>query len=270
MKFHRAAQFMRVPPDLTTAIRLSVYCFHCIHGIVMLKPKVRSGNRREAALWRERPRDASWIVSDFVRAMNEANRVKLAWVSGWSRSRYVNSWHLIPYDQSGFKELNPRRRVSLKLRQNPRRLAPPSRVLASQHRPDAEGLISILKCLKLTIDIIFQCHFIAHLMRSNARDYANSDSGPATTSQANLQIPDPCSFRVLDCSPRSGLRVLYELSIYPSSGRFGGTVQVCEYEICRIVARLSTIGKQKSSAMWFCFWVDIRFSSFGGDTETDT
>jgi hypothetical protein len=24
-----------------------------------------------------------WIVSDFVRAMNEANRVKLAWVSGW-------------------------------------------------------------------------------------------------------------------------------------------------------------------------------------------
>jgi hypothetical protein len=27
-------------------------------------------------------------------------------------------------------------------------LAPPSRVLVSQHRPDAEGLISILKCLK--------------------------------------------------------------------------------------------------------------------------
>jgi hypothetical protein len=34
---------------------LSVYCFHCIHGIVTLKPKVRSGNRREAALWREQP-----------------------------------------------------------------------------------------------------------------------------------------------------------------------------------------------------------------------
>jgi hypothetical protein len=30
------------------------------------------------------------------------------------------------------------------------------RGLVSQHRPDAEGLISILKCLKLTIDIIFQ------------------------------------------------------------------------------------------------------------------
>jgi hypothetical protein len=27
-------------------------------------------------------RDTRWIVSDFVRAMNEANRVKLAWVSG--------------------------------------------------------------------------------------------------------------------------------------------------------------------------------------------
>jgi hypothetical protein len=63
-------------------------------------------------------------------------------------------------------------------------LAPPSRVLVSRHRPDAEGLISILKCLKLTIDIIFQSHFIAQLMRSNARDHANPDSGPATTSQA--------------------------------------------------------------------------------------
>jgi hypothetical protein len=28
-------------------------------------------------------RDTRWIVSDFVRAMNEANRVKLARVSGW-------------------------------------------------------------------------------------------------------------------------------------------------------------------------------------------
>jgi hypothetical protein len=54
--------------------------------------------------------------------------------------------------------------------------------LVSQHRPDAEGLISILKCLKLnTTDIIFQSHFIAHLMRSNARD---PDSGPATILQA--------------------------------------------------------------------------------------
>jgi hypothetical protein len=68
MKFQRAAEFMRVPPDLTTFSALpslcvfhltwllllytntwlSVYCFHCIHGIVTLKPKVRSGNRREA------------------------------------------------------------------------------------------------------------------------------------------------------------------------------------------------------------------------------
>jgi hypothetical protein len=49
-------------------------------------------------------------------------------------------------------------------------VATPERVLVSQHRPSASGLISILKCLKLTIDIIFQCHFIAHLTRSNARE----------------------------------------------------------------------------------------------------
>jgi hypothetical protein len=56
MKFQRAAEFMRVPPDLTicysdyTNTWLSIYCFHCIHGIVTFKPKVHSGNRREAAL----------------------------------------------------------------------------------------------------------------------------------------------------------------------------------------------------------------------------
>jgi hypothetical protein len=95
------------------------------------------------------------------------------------------------------KELNPRRRVYVEIPKPARVelkcshasgfdviLATPERVLVSQHRPDTEGLISILKCLKLTIDIIFQSHFIAHLMRSNARDHANPDSGPATTSQA--------------------------------------------------------------------------------------
>jgi hypothetical protein len=64
------------------------------------------------------------------------------------------------------KELNPRRRVyveipkpsrvELKCSQNPEVLAKgfdvilvtPERVLVSQHRPDAEGFISILKCLK--------------------------------------------------------------------------------------------------------------------------
>jgi hypothetical protein len=64
-----------------------------------------------------------------------------------------------------FKELNPRRRVyveipkpsrvELKCSQNLKALAEgfdvilvtPSRVLVSQHRPDTEGLISILKCL---------------------------------------------------------------------------------------------------------------------------
>jgi hypothetical protein len=57
-----------------------------------------------------------------------------------------------------FKELNPRRRVyveipnpsrvELKCSQNYVILVTPERVLVSQHRPDAEGLISILKCLK--------------------------------------------------------------------------------------------------------------------------
>jgi hypothetical protein len=56
-------------------------------------------------------------------------------------------------------------------------LPTPEVVLVSQHRPDAEGLISILKCLKLTIDIIFKIHFIAHLSRSNATYHANPDSG---------------------------------------------------------------------------------------------
>jgi hypothetical protein len=62
------------------------------------------------------------------------------------------------------KELNPRRRVYVEIPK-------PARVE--------------LKC--------FQSHFIAHLMRSNARDHANPDSGP-------IWVPDPCSFRVLDCS----------------------------------------------------------------------
>jgi hypothetical protein len=54
MTFQRAAEFMRVPPDLTTAtlykyiaLRLlfPLHSWHCY-----VKPKVRSGNRREAAL----------------------------------------------------------------------------------------------------------------------------------------------------------------------------------------------------------------------------
>jgi hypothetical protein len=113
--------------------------------------------------------------------------------------------NLLCYQQTentnnGLKELNPRRRVYVEIPKPvrvelnasgfdyilapPVILATPERVLVSQHRPDAEGLISIPKCLKLTTDIIFQSHFIAHLARSNARDHTNPDSGPATTSQA--------------------------------------------------------------------------------------
>jgi hypothetical protein len=46
---------------LYTNTWFSVYCFHCILGIATFKPKVIharfvcSGNRREAAHWRERP-----------------------------------------------------------------------------------------------------------------------------------------------------------------------------------------------------------------------
>jgi hypothetical protein len=61
------------------------------------------------------------------------------------------------------KELNPRRRVYVEIPKPSRvelkcnasgfdvELATPERVLVSQHRPDAEGLISILKCLKANI-----------------------------------------------------------------------------------------------------------------------
>jgi hypothetical protein len=69
------------------------------------------------------------------------------------------------------KELNPRRRVYVEIPKPARVelnasgfdviLATPERVLVSQHRPDAEGLISILKCLKLIIFQSFYCTFSA-------------------------------------------------------------------------------------------------------------
>jgi hypothetical protein len=69
---------------LYTNTWLSIYCFHCIHGIVTLKPKVircvlGPGRKR---LFEGNGRDTCWIVSDFVRALNEATEVKMAWVSG--------------------------------------------------------------------------------------------------------------------------------------------------------------------------------------------
>jgi hypothetical protein len=79
MKFQRAAEFICVF-HLTWLLLLytntwfSVYCFHCIHGIVTLKPKVRSGIGGKR-LFEGNSRDTRWFVSDFVRAMNEANRV---------------------------------------------------------------------------------------------------------------------------------------------------------------------------------------------------
>jgi hypothetical protein len=58
MKFLRAAEFMRFStwPDYCYSIQIHGYpSIVSIAFIVTLKPKVRSGNRREAALCRERP-----------------------------------------------------------------------------------------------------------------------------------------------------------------------------------------------------------------------
>jgi hypothetical protein len=79
-------------------------------------------------------RDTRWIVSDFFREMNEANRVKLAWVSGWSngeldRSILHNCVHCdnptsiqIPPDTwpSYLCGLIPRRRQSIRTAVYPR------------------------------------------------------------------------------------------------------------------------------------------------------
>jgi hypothetical protein len=97
-------------------------------------------------------------------------------------------------------------------------LATPESVLVSQHRPNAEGSISILKCLKLTIDIIFQSHFLAHLTRSNARDHANPDSGPATTSWNTNTGCD-----VMSCDTH--LRLRHDVT-------FDGIVQTIPGSIC--------------------------------------
>jgi hypothetical protein len=37
-------------------------------------------------------RDTRWIVSDFVRALNEATEVKMAWVSGWGSNMCNPIW----------------------------------------------------------------------------------------------------------------------------------------------------------------------------------
>jgi hypothetical protein len=54
-------------------------------------------------------------------------------------------------------------------------LAPPSRVLVSKHRPDAEGLISILKCLKVKSYVLsLPGRVLVELPRPSALTEANA------------------------------------------------------------------------------------------------
>jgi hypothetical protein len=100
MKFQRATEFMRVPPDLTTAtlykymvLRL-LFPLHSWHCYVQTESNTARwqlcargiGGKR---LFELNGRDTRWIVSDFVRALNEATEVKMAWVSGWLIMGYV-------------------------------------------------------------------------------------------------------------------------------------------------------------------------------------
>jgi hypothetical protein len=61
-------------------------------------------------------------------------------------------------------------------------LATPEGVLVSQQTRRREFNFNSKMPQLYTIDIMFQSHFIAHLTRSNARDHATPNSGPATTS----------------------------------------------------------------------------------------
>jgi hypothetical protein len=91
MKFQRAAESMRVPPDLTTATLYKymalclLFPLHSWHCYLRWNRKCARGIGGKR-LFEENGRVTRWIVSDFVRAMNEANRVKLARVSGWATS----------------------------------------------------------------------------------------------------------------------------------------------------------------------------------------
>jgi hypothetical protein len=92
IKFQPAAQFTHVPPDLTTAtlykyiaLRL-LFPLHSWHCYVETESNTARwqlcargiGGKR---LFEGNGRDTRWIVSDFVRDLNEATEVKMAWVS---------------------------------------------------------------------------------------------------------------------------------------------------------------------------------------------
>jgi hypothetical protein len=60
------------------------------------------------------------------------------------------------------------------------------------------------------------------------------------------------NFLLLNCFSQKPSKTNYHIPVFRM---VWGNVQVCEYEICQIVARLSRlIGKRESSAMWFCLW----------------
>jgi hypothetical protein len=77
---------------------------------------------------------------------------------------------------------NPFSRVELKCSQNPEALdvilAPPERILVSQHRPDGRrGLISILKCLKAKSYVLsLPGRVLVELPRLSTQNEANAFS----------------------------------------------------------------------------------------------
>jgi hypothetical protein len=89
MKFQRVTEFTRVPPDLTTLLHtntwFSVYCFHCIVAfkskVILPDDSYVHGEYAGSGSLKGKPvnaRDTRGIVPDFVRAMNEATKVKMA------------------------------------------------------------------------------------------------------------------------------------------------------------------------------------------------
>jgi hypothetical protein len=85
MKFQRAAEFMRVPPDLYKYMVLRLlFPLHLWHCYVQTESNTLCawgiGGKR---LFEGNGRDTRWIVSDFFRALNEATEVSGCWMGDW-------------------------------------------------------------------------------------------------------------------------------------------------------------------------------------------
>jgi hypothetical protein len=88
MKFQRVTELTRVPPNLTTLLYTNTWFSICFHCIATFKPKVilpddsyvlgeyaGSGSLKGKLVI---VRDTRRIVPDFVRALDEATKVKMA------------------------------------------------------------------------------------------------------------------------------------------------------------------------------------------------